>query len=88
MINGKAFEVGGHGLILRYYPGIRHESLRKTTKPLNKNMRSQRRDLNAGPAEYEAGGLGHDVKSFGRLQHRREGSIGTDLKEMVFEVRN
>jgi hypothetical protein len=47
----------GRGLILRYYPGIRMEGLRKTTKNLTQDSRSARRDLSAVPPEYEAGWL-------------------------------
>jgi hypothetical protein len=39
---------------LRYYPGTRLEGVRKTTKSLSQDSRSPGRDLNPGPAEYEA----------------------------------
>jgi hypothetical protein len=52
---GKDLKGRGSGLILRYYPGIRLEGLRKTTKNLSKDSRSPGRDLNLGPPEYEAG---------------------------------
>jgi hypothetical protein len=42
----------GPGLILSYCPGIRLETLRKTTKTLN-----QGRDFKPGPPEYETGVL-------------------------------
>jgi hypothetical protein len=41
------------GLILRYYPGIRLEGLRKNTENLNQDSRSPGSD--PGPPEYEAG---------------------------------
>jgi hypothetical protein len=44
----------GRGLILRYYPGIVVESLRKITKNLSQDSRSPGRDLNPGPPEYES----------------------------------
>jgi hypothetical protein len=50
----KDFEGGGRGLILRYYPSIRLEGLRKITKSLSQDSRSPGRDLNPGPLEYEA----------------------------------
>jgi hypothetical protein len=39
--------------ILRRYPGIRLERLRKATKYLSQNNRPLDRHLNAGPHEYE-----------------------------------
>jgi hypothetical protein len=51
------FRRNGRGLILGHYPGIRLEELRKTTKNLSHDSRSQRRDVNPGSPEYEAGEL-------------------------------
>jgi hypothetical protein len=45
------------GLILRYYPGIRLEGVKKTTKNLRQDSRSPVRDLNLGPLKYKAGVL-------------------------------
>jgi hypothetical protein len=56
-MNWKGFVSTGHGLILRKYPGIRLEGLRKTTKNLILDSRSPGRDLNPGPSEYEVGML-------------------------------
>jgi hypothetical protein len=42
---------------LRYYPKIQLEGLRKTTKNLSQDSRSQGRDLNLGPPKYEVGVL-------------------------------
>jgi hypothetical protein len=50
-------EGSGRGLILRYYPGIRLDGLRKTTTKFNQGSRSPSRKLNLGPPEYEAGVL-------------------------------
>jgi hypothetical protein len=47
----------GHGLILRYYPSICMEGLRKTTKTLTHDSWSTDRDLNQGAPKYEAGVL-------------------------------
>jgi hypothetical protein len=47
----------GRGLIIRYYPGIRVEGLRKTTKNLSQDSRSPGRNLKPGSSEYEAGAL-------------------------------
>jgi hypothetical protein len=44
-----------HCIILRYYPGIRMEVLRKTTKSLNRDSRAP--DLKPVPPEYKAGVL-------------------------------
>jgi hypothetical protein len=41
-------------VILRYYPGIRLEGPRKTTKILSQDSMSSDRDMNPGPLEYEA----------------------------------
>jgi hypothetical protein len=54
---GKDLVGSDRSLILRYYPGIRLEGLRKTTKILNQDSLSPGRDLNPGPPEYEAGVL-------------------------------
>jgi hypothetical protein len=51
---GKDLEESGRGLILRYYIGIHLEELRKATKNLSRHSRSQCRDLNPRPPEYEA----------------------------------
>jgi hypothetical protein len=51
---GKYLEGSGRGLILRYYPGIRLEGLRKTTKSFGQDSRFPSRDLSPGPPEYEA----------------------------------
>jgi hypothetical protein len=55
MANWKDFAGRGPGLILRYYPRIRLEWLRKTTKNLKQDGRS--REWNPGPPKYEAGVL-------------------------------
>jgi hypothetical protein len=51
MINLKG---SGCGLILRYYPGISLEVLRKTTKSLSHDSWSPGQDLNPRSPEYEA----------------------------------
>jgi hypothetical protein len=48
-------------LILRYYPDIYLEGLRKTTKYLSMDSMSLGRDLNLGHSEYEAGVLTTDL---------------------------
>jgi hypothetical protein len=45
----------GRGLILRYYPDIRLEVPRKSTKNFSQGSWSSGRDSNPGPPEYEAG---------------------------------
>jgi hypothetical protein len=47
-------EESGSGLSLSEYPDIYLYGLRKTTRDLGQNSRSLCRDLNPGPAEYEA----------------------------------
>jgi hypothetical protein len=47
-------EGSGCGLILRHYPGIRLDGLRKTHKHLSQDSRSTGLDLNSGPSEYES----------------------------------
>jgi hypothetical protein len=54
-MNWKAFGESVPGLIFRYYPGIRLEGLRKTTKSLSQDSRSLGQDLNPVPHEYEVG---------------------------------
>jgi hypothetical protein len=56
-MNLKGLEGSVRDLILRYYPGIRVEGLRKTMKNFNQNSQSAGRVLNPGPPEYEAGVL-------------------------------
>jgi hypothetical protein len=51
---GKEVEESGHGLILRYCPGIFLEGTTKITINLSEDNRSSGRDLNPGPPEYEA----------------------------------
>jgi hypothetical protein len=50
-------EGSGCGLILRYYPGIRLEVLRKTTKDLSQDSRYTGRELNPETPKYEPGVL-------------------------------
>jgi len=45
------------GLILTYYPGIRLEGLRGTTKTLSQDSRSLGPDLNPGPPKQEVGAI-------------------------------
>jgi hypothetical protein len=54
---GKDAEESGSGLILRHYPSICLEGLRKTTKNLSQDSRPPGRDLNPAPPEYESGVL-------------------------------
>jgi hypothetical protein len=54
---GKDVEGSGHGLILRYYPGLCLEGLRKTTRNLRQDSWSPSRDLNPEPPEHEVGVL-------------------------------
>jgi hypothetical protein len=55
--------------ILSYYPEIRMEGMRKTTKNLSQDSRFRGRDLNPGPQEYEAGAL---TITFGHVPMRTE----------------
>jgi hypothetical protein len=54
---GRISKVSCRDVILRYYPDIRLEGLRKRTGNLNQDSRSPGPDLNPGPPEYEAGVL-------------------------------
>jgi hypothetical protein len=47
----------GLGLIVKYYPDISLERLRKTTKTLSQGSQSPAQDFNPGTTEYEAGML-------------------------------
>jgi hypothetical protein len=51
---GKNLEGRGRGLILRNFPGIRIEVLRRNTN-ISQDSRFPGRDLNARPSEYERG---------------------------------
>jgi hypothetical protein len=60
---GKDFSGSGRSLILRYYPGIRLEGLRNTTKTSIRVAGLRVRDSNPGPPEYElVVALDHDVR--------------------------
>jgi hypothetical protein len=67
-MNWKGFGRRQQWRILKYYPGIRLEGLRKTTKTLNLDGRSAGRDLNPRSPEYKAGVLTtrprHSVTSY------------------------
>jgi hypothetical protein len=54
MINEQVRMFKWSGPNLRHYPEIRLYVLRKCTKNLGNNSRSQDQDLNLGPLEYEA----------------------------------
>jgi hypothetical protein len=47
-----ALEGSGRDLMLRYYPGIFLQGVRKTTKPLSQDSWSLGRYLNPGPPGY------------------------------------
>jgi len=64
MMNWKVFGRKRSWPILRYYPGIRLEGLRKTTKTSIRIAGRRGRDSNPGPPEYEAGVL---TTKFGTL---------------------
>jgi hypothetical protein len=56
MLNGEGFGRKWSWPILRYYPGIYLEGLRRTTKKPSISIAGRRGgDLNPGPPEYEAG---------------------------------
>jgi hypothetical protein len=55
--NGKYLEGSGRSLILKCYPVIRLEGLRKTTKNLSQDSLSSGRHSSPGSPEYEAGVL-------------------------------
>jgi hypothetical protein len=57
IMNWKDLEGSCLGLILRYYPRILLEVLRKTTKPLSQESRFPDQELKPGPPEYETGVL-------------------------------
>jgi hypothetical protein len=56
-VNGQHHTLAALCLILRYYPSMCLEGLRKTAKNLSNNSWSLDRDLNPGPPEVEAGVL-------------------------------
>jgi hypothetical protein len=49
----KCLEGSGRGLILRHYPGIHLEGLRKAMKIRSQDSRSPGRGLKQGPPEHE-----------------------------------
>jgi hypothetical protein len=54
MINWKGFVGSVCGLILRYYPGIHMQGLRKTMKNLNQDSWSPALRFEAGTLKYKA----------------------------------
>jgi hypothetical protein len=65
-MNWKYVKGSGRGQILRYYASICLEGLRRGSKTLSQDCRSQGRDFNPGFPEYEAGMLtirfDHDLR--------------------------
>jgi hypothetical protein len=66
---GKDFKGSGRGIILRCFPGIRLDGLRKTTKPLSQDSRSPSRDLNPVHPKYETGILTTRPRSSVTVNH-------------------
>jgi hypothetical protein len=46
LLIGKDLDGNDRGLVLRYYPGMRQEGLKKTTETLSQDIWSANRDLN------------------------------------------
>jgi hypothetical protein len=61
------------GLILRYYPGIRVEGLRKTTKNLNQDSRSPGSRFEAGTSQIRSRTINHSTTTFGGTSGERGG---------------
>jgi hypothetical protein len=62
---GKALVGSGHGLILRYYPGIRLEGLRKTTRNLNQGSQSTGLRIKLGTSRMWNRSVNHSTTTFG-----------------------
>jgi hypothetical protein len=84
----------GHGLILRYYPGICLEGLRKITKNLSQDNQCQGTDMNPGPSEHEVGvstTRRHSVSSsqnankIGQMLYLPKHTIPEILKHVLYE---
>jgi hypothetical protein len=56
---------GGRGIILRYYPGIRLEGLRKTTKNFNHDSRSPGARIESGTSRMRNMSVNHWTTTFG-----------------------
>jgi hypothetical protein len=53
-----------HGLILRYYPGIRLERLRKTTETLNQDSQSPEPRIKPGTFQIQSRSVNHLTTTF------------------------
>jgi hypothetical protein len=62
---GKDLVGSGLGLLLRYYPGIRLEGLRKTTKTLNQDSRSPGTRIECGTSRIRSRGINRSTTTFG-----------------------
>jgi hypothetical protein len=63
MTNWKGVERSGCCIVLRLFPGIRLDRLRKSTRILSQDSRSSIRDLNPKTPEYETGVLTFQPRS-------------------------
>jgi hypothetical protein len=67
---GKDLKGSGSGLILRYYPGISMEGLRKTTKNLSQDSRSPGPRFDPGTSRTRSRRVNHSTTNFELgLQH-------------------
>jgi hypothetical protein len=67
--NGKDLAGSGRGLILRYYPGICLEGLRRTTKDLNQDSRSPGPRFEPGTSRIRSSVINHSTTTFRELLH-------------------
>jgi hypothetical protein len=65
MVNWKGLVGSGHGLILRYYPGIRLEGLRKSTKNFHQDSWSLRPRIEPGTSRIQSRSV--NAKKFSRM---------------------
>jgi hypothetical protein len=76
----------GRGLILRYYPGIRLEGPRKTTKNLNQDSRSSGTRFETGTFRIRSRSVNHSTTTFDKwlLNFAYEVSLSYSLGSLTY----
>jgi hypothetical protein len=91
MMNWKHFVGSGHGLILRYYPGIRLAGLRKITKTLNYDSLYPEPRIEPGISRIRSMSVNHSITTFGwdeRMNERKKDRKNTAKKETLVNSNN
>jgi hypothetical protein len=71
----------GRGIILRYYPSIRLEGLRKATENVSKDSRSPGPKFEPENFLIRSRSVNHSITTFGTLEAQR--TVGDDIKKKL-----